>query len=190
MTQGFKAFDPSHNYADDLKKNEVYEKDGDQFVYLRGLIRLAHERGIKETNSQVRQSPAAEHPVAVVTYGYTFMDGAHFEASADAHQKNTKAGMDIYLTAIAEARAKARALRDAFNISLCSVEEIGSVESRDNEPIDSSQIQGIKMLMRRKEMNKVQTMAIIGNEEAQELSDLSKNDGRLLMKKLNEYKKK
>ena len=98
--------------------------------------------------------------------------------------------MDIYLTAIAEARAKARALRDAFNISLCSVEEIGSVESRDNEPIDSSQIQGIKMLMRRKELNTVQTMALIGNEEAQELSDLSKNDGRLLMKKLNEYKKK
>jgi len=190
MTVVYKQYDPTHNYADDLKKNEVYEKDGDQFVYLRGLIRLAHERGIKETISQVRQSPAAEHPVAVVTYGYTFMDGAHFEASADAHQKNTNKGMDIYLTAIAEARAKARALRDAFNISLCSVEEIGSVESRDNEPIDSSQIQGIKMLMKRKGLSVVDTMALIDNTEAQELSDLTKTDGRLLMKKLNEYKKK
>lgn len=190
MTATYKEYDPTHNYADDLKKNEVYEKDGDQFVYLRGLIRLAHERGITETSSQVRQSPAAEHPVAVVTYGYTFRDGAHFEASADAHQKNTNKGMDIYLTAIAEARAKARALRDAFNISLCSVEEIGSVESRDNEPIDSSQIQGIKMLMKRKGLSVTDTMALIDNTEAQELSDLTKTDGRLLMKKLNEYKKK
>lgn len=185
-----KAFDPNHNYAEDLQKNEVWEKDGDNFVYLRGLLRLAHERGITRTSSRVAQAPAVDHPVAVVTYGYEFADGAYIEASADAHNKNTKPEMQIYLTAIAEARAKARALRDAFNISLCSVEEIGSVETRDNEPIDGSQIQGIKMLMKRQNLNGLEALALIDKSDVGELSELNKTEGRLLMKKLNEYKKK
>lgn len=185
-----KRFDPAYDYADDLKKNEIYEKDGDQFVYLRGLLRLAHERGIKRTSSKVAQAPAVEHPVAVVTYGYEFEDGAYIEATADAHSKNVNKNMEVYLTAIAEARAKARALRDAFNISLCSVEEIGTVESRDNEPIDASQIQGIKMLMKRQSLNIVDTLGLIERVDIVDLSELTKADGRLLMKKLNEYKKK
>lgn len=185
-----KVFNPEHNYAEDLTKNEVWSKDGDQFVYLRGLLRLAHERGIRRTSSRVAQSPAVDHPVAVVTYGYEFSDGAYFEASADAHGKNTKAEMVIYLTAIAEARAKARALRDAFNISLCSVEEIGSIEERaDNDPIDGSQIQGIKMLIKRQGLNIIEALTLIDKADS-DFAELTKTDGRLLMKKLNEYKKK
>lgn len=184
-----KPFDINHNYVEDLKKNEIYEKDGDQFVYLRGLKRLAAERGIKRTSSKVVQAPAVEHPVAVVTYGYEFEDGVYYEASADAHQKNTKPEMAIYLTAIAESRAAARALRDAFNISLCSVEEIGSVESRDNDPIDDMQVQGIKVLAKRKGLNSSEILGLIGKNDVS-LEDLTKAEGREIMKKLNSYKKK
>jgi hypothetical protein len=185
-----KPFDLSHNYVEDLKKNEISERDGDQFVYLRGLLRLAHERGIRRTSSRVTQAPGVEHPVAVVTYGYEFEDGAYFEASADAHQKNTKTEMSIYLTAIAESRAKARSLRDAFNISLCSVEEVGSVDSKDNDPIEDTQIQGIKAMMKRKGLNVQETIELISKQDVTELNDLTKAEGRFLMKKLNEFKKK
>lgn len=184
-----KAFDPNHNYAEDLRTNETSSKDGEQFVYLRGLQRLARERGIKRTCSKVFQAPAVDHPVAVVTFGYEFEDGSYWEASADAHQKNTKEAMVPYLTAIAEARAKARALRDAFGISLCSVEEAGSVESTDDDSIDDTQVQGIKMLMRRHEINLADTLKLI-NKADEELSSLTKAEGRQLMKKLNELKKK
>jgi hypothetical protein len=181
-------YDSERDYVKDLKKNEVYEKDEEHFVYLRGLQRLARERGIKRTESKVRQCPATDHPVAVVTYGFEFEDGAYYEASADAHQKNVKPEMVIYLTAIAEARAKARALRDAFGISLCSVEELGSQENKENEPIDDTQIQGIKMLMKRKGLTPDGTLALIGKNDVGDFSELSKADGRILMKKLNELK--
>lgn len=185
-----KPYEPGHDYVKDLRKNEVYEKEDEHFVYLRGLQRLARERGIKSTTSKVVQCPATDHPVAVVTYGYEFEDGASYEASADAHQKNVKPEMVIYLTAIAEARAKARALRDAFGISLCSVEEIGTGEQRENEPIDETQIQGIKLLMKRKGLFTPSALALIDRADVTELNELSKTDGRLLMKKLNDYKQK
>jgi hypothetical protein len=186
-----KPYDPKHNYVEDLTKNEISEKGDDQFVYLRGLLRIAHERGIKRTNSRVVQAPSKDHPVAVVTYGYEFEDGAYFEASADAHSKNVKESMVPYLTANAEARAKARALRDAFRISLCSVEEIGSVETtnEENDPIDDSQIQGIQVVAKRKGLTVKDALALISKTDV-EISELSKTEGRTLMKKLNEFKKK
>lgn len=188
------AFDPEKNYIEELKKGEYLEKDGDKLPRLKGLQRLAHQNrgGVVAVNSDIKNTPARDNPIASVTVQYAFKDGTVFTGSADATTKAHKEPYSLHLVAVAESKAEARALRRAFNISTVAAEEIGSapVAGNDDGPIEDVQIQGIRKVGKRKGL---ETDGLILNaikSDAGDLTELTAQEGRDAMKALNKMRKK
>jgi hypothetical protein len=184
-------FDPNIDYFAKLKSSEIYtDDDSKSFVFLRGLQRLARERGIKSIDSVVAASPTSGAPIAAVTIKYTFDDGRSYAGSADASMKNTDAPYNLHLVAVAESKAEARALRRAFGIAECSYEELGVNANPDNKPISDTQIRAIRGVAERKSMSDAAILALIGLGPDASLNSLTKADGKEVMKKLNKAKRK
>jgi hypothetical protein len=114
---------------------EVIELDKHWYVTHSGLIRLATRRrcdGIKTTLQQRLSDPAASRWVFRATV-YTSPDSRGFVGFGDADPSNVSTLMQGAEMRIAETRAVNRALRKAYGIGLCSVEELGSF-SRNSGP--------------------------------------------------------
>lgn len=113
-------------WEDRLNSDELIETESGKFVKLNGLVRLAHEKGLRSTDSTFNGTFVNKHDeqVVVMKFEVSFKDGTKFSAHGDACSSNTDEGYNQYLIPIAESRAKARALRDALNIRICSVEEV------------------------------------------------------------------
>lgn len=129
-----------------MKPEFMVEKNGRRFVLYAGLLDLAHERGLKLINTTLVQIPselnggvAIVHAtvvirVAVDTPGEgglaqrTHVDQT-FTGLGDAAPDNVSRMMVPHLIRMAETRAKARALRDAVNVGVTAMEELG-----DDEP--------------------------------------------------------
>jgi len=143
---GRKKFDPAYDYNKDLKDDEFKHEKGRPFVYLKGLERLAKERGVQYARpTNVMQLGTSG---VLITYEYLFDDGRAYAGTADATTKNCDGNFKLYLSAMAESRAKARALRTAFGITTCSVEEKSNMTiAQDPElgPIGDEQIHLIKL---------------------------------------------
>jgi hypothetical protein len=172
------------DYLAELKDDELLNTNGKIFVYLKGLERLAHERGIQSTASHI---VSASPDFAAVTYRYTFKDGTAFDGSADAKPSNCKKGFDLYLAAMAESRAKSRALRTAFNITICSVEEISEIAG-EAEPAKDYQLQNIKLMMESKSVE----LTRVGEwtkRKLKDLKELTRDEAILVIGKLNGMRK-
>jgi hypothetical protein len=100
----------------------LVEIQGRQFVTFHGLLALAHQQGLlslKATFISVTPELALAHAVA------TFRDGREFEECGDATPSNVNARIKPHFARMSLTRAKARALRDALNISCVCLEELG-----------------------------------------------------------------
>jgi hypothetical protein len=96
--------------------------EGRPFVKYAGLLALAHERGLQQLEarfSRVSDTLAVAHATAI------FADGRRFTESGDATPENVGSLVRPHFARLALTRAKARCLRDALNIGLCAVEELG-----------------------------------------------------------------
>jgi hypothetical protein len=98
----------------------VTEIKGKQFVQYAGLLAMAHERGLQSLSAHFI-SVTPELALAEATAEFT--DGTTFSECADATPENVNAHVRKHFARCALTRAKARALRDALNVSMCSVEE-------------------------------------------------------------------
>ena len=151
-----KDFDPKYDYNKDLKEDEFKYEKGRPFVYLKGLERLAKERGVTYARpTNVMQLGTSG---VLITYEYSFQDGRSYAGTADATTKNCDGNFKLYLSAMAESRAKARALRTAFGITTCSVEEKSDMTIKQDPelgPIGDEQIHLIKMMFKIKKIFKV-----------------------------------
>jgi hypothetical protein len=189
----FRQFDPGVDYTSLLTTSEIKEEDGRQFVYLRGLERLAKERGIVSAMC-VRLDEMKHNKGIICTYQYGFKDGCIYHGSADATPGNCEGDFGAYLTAMAESRAKARALRTAFGISMCSVEEKADVvviEDAGSTSIEDHQLQAIKFLAKQKELGKDDVLGLLSKPRAVgDMRELTKEEGRELISRLNEQKQK
>lgn len=191
-----RQYDPSIDYVNLLTEDETKEEDGRKFVFLRGLERLAKERGIANA-MVVRLEPFNVAPGVqgvMCTYQFTFWDGGIYHGSADATLQNCESRFGQFLTAMAESRAKARALRTAFGISLCSVEEkadgaVVIAGESESSPIDDHQATAIKFIAKEKGVSEADALSLIGKKGG-EISKLTKKEGRELITKLNESNKK
>jgi hypothetical protein len=92
------------------------------FVKYAGLLALAHARGLQQLDARftrVSDTLAVAHATA------TFSDGRRFTEAGDATPENVGHQVRPHFARLALTRAKARCLRDALNIGLCAVEELG-----------------------------------------------------------------
>ena len=99
----------------------LVELHGRQFVQYAGLLAMAHEKGLQSLSAHFI-SVTPELALAEATA--EFRDGKTFMECADATPANVGAKVKAHFARMALTRAKARALRDALNISMCSVEEL------------------------------------------------------------------
>jgi hypothetical protein len=110
---------------------EVIDLDNHWYVTHSGLIRLATRRrcdGIRTTLQQRLSDPAASRWVFRATV-YKSPGSKGFVGYGDADPSNVSTLVHGAEMRIAETRAVNRALRKAYGIGLCSVEELGSISS-------------------------------------------------------------
>lgn len=108
------------------------ERDGKTFVLYAGLLALAHERGLKAITTTLVQIPNELNDSVAICYATVETEQGTFTGIGDASPKTTNRMIAPHSIRMAETRAKARALRDAVNIGLTALEELGS----DEEPED------------------------------------------------------
>ena len=105
----------------DIAPQFIVEIQGKPFVQFAGLLALAHTRGLVSLTADfitVTADLALAHAVA------TFQDGRTFAESGDATPDNVNKKVRPHFARMALTRAKARCLRDALNIGMCSLEEL------------------------------------------------------------------
>jgi len=98
---------------------------GKAFVRYAGLLALAHERGLVRLDARIEFH---SETLVLASATATFADGRTFTEWADATPANVTAQVRPHWIRMALTRAKARALRDALNIAVVALEELGEVE--------------------------------------------------------------
>jgi hypothetical protein len=94
---------------------------GRQFVTYAGLLALAHQRGLVRLEAAfISVTPA----LALAQCTAAFADGRTFTEAADATPENVGKQVRAHFARMALTRSKVRCLRDALNISMCSLEEL------------------------------------------------------------------
>src|SRR5260221_4188380 len=117
---------------------EVIELDNHWYVTHSGLIRLATRRpcdGIRTMLTERLSDPAANRWVFKASV-YKTPGSKGFVGYGDADPSNVSTLMSGAEMRIAETRAVNRALRKAYGIGLCSVEELGSLSSNRSPSSD------------------------------------------------------
>lgn len=121
-----------------MRREFLVERQGKQFVLYAGLLALGHEQGLKSIKTQLIQIPTeANNRVAIVSATVVLeKDGKEqeFQGIGDAAPNNVASAMVNALIRLAETRAKARALRDAVNVGVAALEELGDEESYESAP--------------------------------------------------------
>lgn len=192
MTKVVKEFDPAYDYSQDISQDDIKTEDGRPFVFLRGLEKLAKARGI--TNAMCLRLDRFSPDGVQATYEYAFADGSVYQGSADATTRNCDGNFKLYLAAMAESRAKARALRTAFGISMCSVEEKSSIQVADDPdlgPIQGHQAAAIKNLALSHGLDREAVLSLLEiPRKVSKLDELTSGEGLELINKLNKYRPK
>jgi hypothetical protein len=96
--------------------------DGKPFVKYAGLLAMAHAQGLQQLAARFRR---VSETLAVAQATATFTDGRCFTESGDATPENVGPQVRPHFARLALTRAMARCVRDALNIGLCAVEELG-----------------------------------------------------------------
>jgi hypothetical protein len=99
----------------------IVQIHGREFVQYAGLLAMAHERGLVNLSAHFI---SVNSELALAKSITEFQDGRTFGECADATPSNVNPKVKAHFARMPLARAKARALRDALNISMCSVEEL------------------------------------------------------------------
>ncbi len=94
---------------------------GKQFMQYAGLLALAHKQGLVSLSARFIEVTGE---LALAEATAEFKDGRVFKECSDATPTNVHPKVKLHFPRMALTRAKARALRDALNISMCSVEEL------------------------------------------------------------------
>ena len=95
---------------------------GKPFVRYAGLLALAHDKGLVSLKARLT---SVSETLALADAEAVFADGRTFVDAADATPANVPPHIRPHFPRMALTRAKARCLRDALNIGICTLEELG-----------------------------------------------------------------
>ena len=138
LTESLKTL--SQEFTFSLRKGEIQYLDNSWYVTHTGLLRLARRkkcRGIHvEAIDSLCDSAASRYVLKATVY--PSKQSAGFVGYGDADPSNVSLRVRGAEMRMAETRAVNRALRKAYGVGICSVEEIGSfpgpIESGPNSP--------------------------------------------------------
>jgi hypothetical protein len=140
----------------------------------------------------VVQCPSGDGGTAVVEYELTVecinQVGSItrvFSSAADAHYGNTDPLFRKYLTAIAETRAEARALRKAMKIKTAAADELSEVANLDRDVASPTQERAIEKAIRRKSLDINQIAKDYNLEVVNGKLVLGSDEAKVLIRDLN-----
>ena len=117
----------------ELNKNEVVNIQSKNHICYAGLLRLAHENGLRSI--QVEKISSIPEGAMCHVKSHFMIDGKDhfFDGIGTGTVNNLKAFTKVYPFEMAQTRAKARALRDALNIGDAAAEEISDWKKKTDE---------------------------------------------------------
>jgi hypothetical protein len=190
------------DWQSQLRDDEVGRDGNTEFVFIKGLRRLAKLKGIQWEDHTIspaivlhRPDNGAEYPFVQVKYMVQFNDGTRFSDVADAHTYNVQGMFSAYPTAMAATRAEARALRKALGINLVAKEELGAdaegIAQQKNE-ITSAQERVIKNLMKTRKIKDESEVIgkVCSRENIFSVKDLTFQEAQSAIQMMNKVKVK
>lgn len=121
-----------------LKPEWLVERQGKQAVLYAGLLSLGHDEGLKGISTNLVQIPSELNGMTAIVHATVETAKGTFQGIGDANPTNVTRMIVPHLIRMAETRAKARALRDAVNIGLVTLEELGGDEDASQTHEDDS----------------------------------------------------
>jgi len=106
----------------------MIERGGRRFVLYAGLLEEAHARGLRSIETELLQVPGAENGEVAIARAVVRTEEGKFSGIGDASPGNVSRAIAPHIIRMAETRAKARALRDAINVGVAALEELGDEE--------------------------------------------------------------
>src|ERR1041385_781447 len=103
--------------------------NGKETIAYAEILKLAHDDGLKSIQTQILLQPSEENGRRCIVKATVETERGCFEGHGDADPGNVEDFLVPHLIRVAETRAKARALRDAVNVGVVSLEELDGVES-------------------------------------------------------------
>ncbi len=99
------------------------------------LLKLAHDEGLKSIATELVLQPSEDNGRLAIVKASVETERGHYEGLGDADPDNVDDFLVPHLIRVAETRAKARALRDAVNVGVVSLEELDGVsQGRTSRP--------------------------------------------------------
>lgn len=116
-----------------IPKEYMIQLQGKDFITHRGLLAIAHEKGLHSIETELITEPTAD--IIVFKATATIGTGVHekkFTGYGDASKTNVNATIAPHMIRMAETRAINRSLRLATNVGMCSAEELGGLSIATN----------------------------------------------------------
>jgi hypothetical protein len=101
-----------------------------------GLLSRAHEEGLKSIGTVLLQVPCKDNGFVAIATATVATGKGVFTGIGDASPENVNKKIGPHIIRMAETRAKARALRDAVNIGVVCLEELGGAEGDTDASLD------------------------------------------------------
>lgn len=101
-----------------------------------GLLARAHEEGLKGIITELVQVPSKDNGQVAIAKAQVTTGKGVFNGIGDASPGNVNKKIAPHIIRMAETRAKARALRDAVNIGIVCLEELGGEEGDASFTLD------------------------------------------------------
>ena len=121
-----------------VDKRFIVNRQGKDFVLYAGLLDAAHQEGLKRIATRLLQPPSAENGHMAICSAEVETEKGVFMGIGDACPDNVGRLIAMHCIRMAETRAKARALRDAINVGVTALEELGDVDEDPGDGRDSA----------------------------------------------------
>src|SRR5512141_317585 len=120
------------SHAQLTTKIDIKDKDGrkigeKEVATYAGILALAHDDGLRSIATTLVQAPTKENGMVAIVTAVVRTNKGEFTGIGDADPSNVNRTVASHLLRMAETRAKARALRDAVNLGVVSLEELGEL---------------------------------------------------------------
>jgi hypothetical protein len=122
-----------------MREEYMIERGGRRFVLYAGLLEEAHARGLRSIETELLQVPKPENGDVAIARAIVRTEDGKYSGIGDASSENVSSAIAPHVIRMAETRAKARALRDAINVGVTALEELGDEEEVLPESQDQAQ---------------------------------------------------